>query len=79
MKNGHVMLALIVMCRKQVKRMGVYVQALINEFKKLWEWIHIYDVSRPITMERYFTFYAICAYITHDYLGLGVCFGKHVD
>jgi hypothetical protein len=70
MKNEHLMLALIVLGRRQVKRMDVYLQPLINELKKLWEGIHVYDVSRPIPMERYFTLYGICAYTTHDYLGL---------
>jgi hypothetical protein len=79
MKNEHLMLALIVPGRRQVKRMDVYLQPLIDEFKQLWEGIHVYDVSRPIPMERYFTLYGICAYTTHDYPGLGVFSGKHVD
>jgi hypothetical protein len=77
-KNEHLMLALIVSGRRQVKRMDVYLQPLIDEFKQLWEGIHVYDVSRSIPMERSFTLYGICVYTTHDYLGLGVCFGKHV-
>ena len=79
MKNEHLMLALIVSGRRQVKRMDVYLQPLINEFKKLWEGIHVYDVSRPIPMERCFTLYVIRVYTMHDYLGLGVYSGKHVD
>ena len=78
-KNEHLMLALIVLVRRQVKKMDVYLQPLINEFKQLWERIHVYDVSRSIPMERSFTLYIICAYMTHDYQGLGVFFGKHVD
>ena len=80
MKNEHLMLALIVPGRRQVKRMDVYLQPLIDEFKKLWEWIHVYDASIPmIQMGRSFMLYGICAYTTHDYLGLGFCSGKHVD
>jgi hypothetical protein len=79
MKNENLMLALIVPSRRQVKRMDVYFQPLIDEFKKLWEGIHVSDVSRPILMERPFALYGVCVYTTHDYLGLGVCFGKHVD
>ena len=79
MKNEHLMLALIVPCRRQVKRMDVYLQPLIVEFKKLWEVIHVYDVSIPIPMERFFTLYGICVYTMHNYLELGVFFGKHVD
>jgi hypothetical protein len=79
MKNEHLMLALIVPSRRQVKRMDVYLQPLINELKQLWEGIQVYDVSRPIPMERSFTLYGICAYTMHDYPRLGVFFGKHVD
>jgi hypothetical protein len=61
MKNEHLMFALIVPGRRQVKRMDVYLQQLIDEFKKLWEGIHVYDLSKPIPMERFFTFSSICA------------------
>ena len=76
MKNKHLMLALIVPGRIQVHNMHVYVQPLIDELKELWEGIHVYYVSRPITIERNFTLYGTCAYTTHDYPGLGVCSGK---
>jgi hypothetical protein len=75
-KNEHLMLALIVPGRRQVKNMDVYLQPLVDELKELWEGIHVYDVSRPITTERNFTLYGICAYTTHDYPGLGVFSGK---
>jgi hypothetical protein len=71
-KNEHLMLALIVPNRRQVKNMDVYIQPLVDELKELWERIHVYDVSRPIAIERSFTLYGICAYTTHDYLGFGV-------
>ena len=76
MKNEHLMLALIVPGRRQVKNMDVYLQPLVDEFKELWDGINVYDVSRPIAVDRSFTLYAICAYTTHDYPGLGVCSGK---
>jgi hypothetical protein len=47
-KNEHLMLALIVPGRRQVKNMDVYLQPLVDELKELWEGIHVYDVSRPI-------------------------------
>ena len=72
MKNEHLMLALIVPGRRQVKNMDVYLQPLVDELKELWEGIQVYDVSRPIAIERSFTFYGICAYTTHDYPSLGV-------
>jgi hypothetical protein len=78
MKNEHLMIAVIVPGRRQVKRMDVYLQPLIDEFKQLWEGTHVYDVSRPISMEMYFMLYGIYVYTTHDYLGLGVFSGKHV-
>ena len=66
MKNVHIMLALIVPSRKQVKNMDVYLQPLVDELKELWEGIHVYDVSRPIATKRSFMLYRICAYTTHD-------------
>ena len=78
MKNKYLILVLIFPGRRQVKNMDVYLQPLIDEFKQLWEGIHVYDVSRPILMDRSFTLYGVGAYMTNDYAGLGVCFGKHV-
>ena len=75
-KNEHLMLALIVPGRRQVKNMDVYLQPLVDELKELWDGINVYDVSRPIAAERSFTLYGICAYMTHDYPGLGVFSGK---
>jgi hypothetical protein len=75
-KNEHLMLALIVHGRRQVKNMDVYLQPLVDELKELWEGIHVYDVLIPITIERSFTLYGICAYTTHDYLGFGVFSGN---
>ena len=77
-KNEHLTFALIVLGRRQVKNMDVYLQPLIDEFKQLWEGIRLYNVSRHIPMERSFTLYGICAYTMHDYPGLGDCCGKHV-
>ena len=75
-KNEHLMLALIVPGKIQVKNMDVYLQPLVDELKELWEGIHVYDVSRPIATERIFTLYVICSYTTHDYPGLGVFSGN---
>jgi hypothetical protein len=72
MKNEHLMLALIFPGIRQLKNMDVYLQPLVVELKELWEGIHAYDVSRPITTERSFTLYGIYAYKTHDYPVLGV-------
>ena len=76
MKNENLMLALIVPGRRQVKNMDVYLQPLVDELKELWEGIHVYDVSIPITIKRIFTLYGSCAYTTHDYLGLGVFYSN---
>ena len=75
-KNEHLMLALILPPRRQVKNMDVYLQPLVYEFKELWEGIHGYDVSRPNPIERSLTLYGICAYTIHDYTGLVVWSGK---
>jgi hypothetical protein len=64
-KNEHLMLALIVPGRRQVKNMDVYLQPLVDELKELWEWIHVYDVSRPITTEMSFMLYGIFSYTIH--------------
>jgi hypothetical protein len=76
MKNEHLMLALIVPRRRQVKNMDVYLQPLVDELKELSEGIHVYDVSRAIATKRSFMLYGICSYTTHDYLGLGVFSGN---
>ena len=76
MKNENLILALIGPDRRQVQNMDVYLQPLVDELKELWDGINVYDVSRPITAERSFMLYGICAYTTHDYPGLGVCSGK---
>jgi hypothetical protein len=78
MKNKHLMLGLIVSGRRKVKRMDVYLQPLIDEFKKLWEGIHVYVVSICIPIERSFTLYGTFLYTTHDYPRLGVFSRKHV-
>ena len=72
MKNEHLMLALIVPSRIQVRHMDVYLQTLVDELKELWEGIHVYYVSRPIAKKRSFTLYGICAYTTNDYPHLGI-------
>jgi hypothetical protein len=66
------MLALIVSGRRQVERMDFYLQPSIDEFKQLWEGIHVYDVLRFIPMDRYFMLYGIYAYTTRDYPRLAV-------
>ena len=78
-KNKHLILDLIVFGRRQLKNMDVYLQSLINKFKKLWEGVQVCNISSPISMDRSFTLYGICAYTTHDYLGLGVFSRKHVN
>ena len=70
------MLALMAPGRRQVNNMDVYLQSLVHELKELWNGINLYDVSRPIAIERSFTLYGICAYTTHDYPSLGVCYRK---
>ena len=55
MKNEHLMLALIVLGRRQVKNINVYQQPLIDEFKQLWEGIHVYGVASAVTITpKYF-------------------------
>ena len=70
------MLALIVPGRRQVNNMDLYLQPLVDELKELWDGINVYNVSRPIIVERIFTLYGICSNTTHDYPGLGVFSGK---
>ena len=76
MKNEHLMFALIVPSRRQVKNMDVYLQPMVDELKELWDGINVYNVSRPIRADRIFTLYGICAYTKHDYPGLGFFFDK---
>ena len=62
--NEHLMLALIVLGRRKVKNMDVYLQPLVDELKELWDGINVYDVSRPIATERSFTVYGMCLHDT---------------
>ena len=43
MNNEHLMLALIVPSRRQMKNMDVYIQPLVDELKELWDGINVYD------------------------------------
>ena len=45
MKNEHLMLPLIVLSRRQVKNMVIYLQPLVDKFKELWEGIHVYNIE----------------------------------
>ena len=67
------MLALTVPSRRQV---DVYLQPLVDEFKELWDGINVYDVSRPIAVERIFMLHGICSYMIYHYSGLGIFYGK---
>ena len=54
-KNEHLMLALTIPGRRQVKNMDVYLQPLVDELKELWEGIHVYNVSGLIPTKRSFS------------------------
>ena len=47
-KNEYIMLSLIVLVRRQMNNIVVYLQPLIKKFKELWKGLQVYDVSRPI-------------------------------
>ena len=72
------MLALIVPGRRQVNNMDVYLLPLVDELNELWDGINVYDVSRPIAVERSFTLYGICTYMTHDYPGLNISLVNYI-
>ena len=48
MKNEHLMLALIVPPRRQVKNMDVYLQPLVDELKELWDGINYMIYQDPL-------------------------------
>lgn len=79
-KNENLMLAFIVLGRRHVKNMEVYLQPLIDEFKQLWERIHVYVYTCIKIHSNREVFYVVwhMAYMAHKYSGLGVCSGKHV-
>ena len=64
MKNEHLMLALIVPSRRQVKNMDVYLQPLVDELKELWDGINVYYVSRPIAAEEFYIVWHMCLHDT---------------
>ena len=74
-RKEHLMLTLIVPRKHQVKNMDVYLVPLIDEMQLLWKGITIYGISRPPS-NRSFMLYGVLCWTIHDFLVLGVCFGK---
>ena len=74
-RNEYPMFILIILGKHQVKNMDVYLEPFIDETKLLWKGIRMYDISHPPS-NRPFMFYGVLCWIIHDFLRLGVCFGK---
>ena len=66
------MLSLIVLGKRQVEKMDVYLALFIDEIQFLWKGIKMYDISCPPS-NRSFMFYGVLCWTIHDFLGLGVC------
>jgi hypothetical protein len=72
MSNAFMWLALIILERRQVHNMDIYLQPLINELQLLWtQGVQVIDVSKPTTNQLLIV-NVILLWTLHDYLGLGV-------
>lgn len=49
----------------QVKDMKIYIEHVIDESLKLWNWVTMNDISRSIGQRR-FQFHAMFVWIIHD-------------
>ena len=54
----------------QVKYMNVYINPLIDELLELWKGITMYDISRPVGVQREFQFHAMLVWKIHDAQGI---------
>jgi hypothetical protein len=72
-KNGHIMLALLIPGKYRVTNMDVYLEPLVEELQLLWEGVRIVvDMSRS-EADRQFRLRAILMWTMHDFPGLGEC------
>ena len=54
----------------QVKDMNVYIKPLIYELLELWKGIIMYDISRPVVVQREFQFHEMLVWTIHDAPGI---------
>ncbi len=72
MSSAFMWLALIILGRRQVHNMDIYLQLLIDDLQLLWtQIIQVTDVSKPTT-DQLLIVNVILLWTLHDYLGLGV-------
>ncbi len=72
MSNAFMWFAFIVLGRRHVHNMDIYLQPLINELQLLWmQGVLVIDVSKPTT-NQLLIMNAILLWTLHDYPGLGV-------
>ena len=74
-RKKNLMPTLIVPGKHQVKNMDVNIAPFIDEMQLLWKGIRMYDISPPPS-NRSFILYGVLCWTIHDFLGLGVHFGK---
>jgi Transposase family tnp2 len=73
MKKGHLLLSMIIPGPKQVKKIDVYLQPLLDELKQLWEGVDCYDGrERTGGLSREFKLKAILMWTMHDLPGMYV-------
>ena len=53
-KNGHLMLSLLILGKHKVKNVDVYLEPLIDELEELWRGIEVTDLSRPTSTRDFF-------------------------
>jgi Transposase family tnp2 len=70
MKKGHLLLSMIIPGPKQVKKIDVYLQPLIEELRELWRGVDCYDGRISTSgLSRQFTLKAILMWTMHDLPG----------
>ena len=67
--DNYVLFLFIQLGKCQVKDMIVYIEPLIDESLELWNWVIMYNISRPIG-EKQFQFCAMLVWRIHDAPGL---------
>ena len=70
MKKGHLVLSLLILGKRKVKDMSIYLAPLIDELCNLWNGVQVVDNSTK-GRQKTFNVRAILMWKMHDYLGYG--------
>jgi hypothetical protein len=71
-KKGHIMLSFLIVGKKKVANMDVYLAPLVEELQILWQGVEVEDMSKAHP-NRLFNVRAILMWTMHDYPRFGQC------